>query len=106
MTEPTERDREMAYLIFPGWDRAHLEAAAKIIAEAREEERQRGEEQEMKVIQIAATSDTEYAYDTLFALCSDGSIWHLISPTMSSGVWTKLPDIPDDAEGREERSRK
>jgi hypothetical protein len=55
----------------------------------------------MKVIQIATTPDSDKVYETLFALCDDGSIWHLVSPTTSDGVWTRLPDIPDETSERE-----
>jgi hypothetical protein len=49
----------------------------------------------VKVIQIAVTPDSDGAYDTLFALRDDGSIWYLVTPTTSDGIWVRLPDISD-----------
>jgi hypothetical protein len=50
--------------------------------------------QDRKPVQIAAVPDTEAHYETLYALCDDGSVWFLSQPGLTDAVWRPLPPIP------------
>jgi hypothetical protein len=51
-----------------------------------------------KPVQIAVVPDTYTHYETLYALCDDGSLWFLMQPCagVDRGEWKPLPPIPAD----------
>lgn len=54
---------------------------------------------ERKIIQVSATPETECAFFTVIALCSDGTVW-ITWPNSNEDWedWRVLPSIPQSEE--------
>ena len=46
-----------------------------------------------KIVQIAALPETSSQFDTVLALCDDGSLWWLV--WVPEQAWHRFPEIPE-----------
>lgn len=48
-----------------------------------------------RIIQISAASETEDRYQSVFALCNDGTVWRVVNrPSPEDCYWASFPPIP------------
>ena len=53
-----------------------------------------------KIIQISSSSETADRYQTIIALCNDGTVWRMVARNNPEDCcWVQLQEIPQDNEG-------